>query len=190
MINGCYRKRLFYVCTTEYRGQPSVFLSAMGITSLLLSLIILKLLLTLFPLLILVIRPTPQLFARNHFEWLPDSPFLSYNLVSLQRPTSSLRDIGLTVSQYTRGLRQVECVFCLCDIDEGEGIRELACQHHFYRSCLDRWLEFGRGTCPLCRDYLLPLEAKAKLAEMDDGDTDESAIALVAAFVLNRWWRW
>jgi len=169
----------------------------MGITSLLLPLIVLNLLLSLFPFLILVIRPilqlaTPylQFFARNHFEWLPDSPFHSYNIIPLHRPTSSLCDIGLTVSQYTRELGQVECVFCLCDIDEGEEIRDLACKHVFHRSCLDRWLEVGRATCPLCRDSLLPLEAKVKLAEMDDGDTNESAIALVAAFVQSGWWRW
>ncbi|XP_074569239.1 uncharacterized protein LOC141825750 [Curcuma longa] len=48
----------------------------------------------------------------------------------------------------------VVCVFCLSDIEEGEEVRELRCQHLFHRRCLDPWLALRRATCPLCRDAL------------------------------------
>ena len=158
----------------------------MGTSCLVIDLIIpcVSLLLPFFLVVILVkLLATPyfQHFARNQSAWPPDSPLLSRNLVPLDRQISN---IGPTVSQYTREHGQVECVFCLCDVDEGDEIRELACKHLFHRSCLDRWLEFGRATCPLCRDSLLPFEAKGKLADMED-DEGELSMALMAVFTQN-----
>ncbi|KAM3219258.1 RING-H2 finger protein ATL32 [Capsicum annuum] len=48
----------------------------------------------------------------------------------------------------------VECAVCLCEIEEGEAVRELICNHSFHKVCLDRWLGFGRMTCPLCRNKI------------------------------------
>ncbi|CAN4124713.1 unnamed protein product [Withania somnifera] len=39
----------------------------------------------------------------------------------------------------------VECAICL----------ELNCDHLFHRACLDRWMNCGRMTCPLCRNHLI-----------------------------------
>ncbi|CAA6654479.1 unnamed protein product [Spirodela intermedia] len=47
-----------------------------------------------------------------------------------------------------------QCVICLCDVEDGDEIRELKCDHVFHRCCLDRWVAFGRVTCPLCREAL------------------------------------
>ncbi|KAG8366523.1 hypothetical protein BUALT_Bualt17G0088800 [Buddleja alternifolia] len=48
-----------------------------------------------------------------------------------------------------------ECAVCLCNIDEGDEIREVKhCRHIFHRVCLDRWIGYGHWTCPLCRDHL------------------------------------
>ena len=51
---------------------------------------------------------------------------------------------------------EVECAVCLCEIGEGEEIRQLKCDHLFHRVCLDRWLGYKRLTCPLCRGSLFP----------------------------------
>lgn len=157
--------------------------TTMGATSLVLSLFIHILLLPFFTLVIFAIRFIPplatlyyQLFARNHFAWLSPDP-VPFDLCA-----------GLPVSRYTRKLGVVECVVCLCDIDEGEEIRVLSCKHLFHKACLDRWLGFGRGTCPMCRDCVLPSETKAKLAEMHDESITESTVDFVAAFVHGGWW--
>lgn len=48
-----------------------------------------------------------------------------------------------------------QCAVCLCQIREGEQIRELRCDHLFHRVCLDRWMhEYKHATCPLCRGLL------------------------------------
>ncbi|KAK4423632.1 E3 ubiquitin-protein ligase RHA2A [Sesamum alatum] len=57
----------------------------------------------------------------------------------------------------------IECVVCLCRIDEGDEVRELRCGHLFHRVCLDRWIGSGRGTCPLCRSNLKPPKFAADL---------------------------
>ncbi|MCE5165675.1 hypothetical protein HAX54_011534 [Datura stramonium] len=49
----------------------------------------------------------------------------------------------------------VECAICLCNIEDGEQVRELNCDHLFHRACLDRWMNCGRMTCPLCRNHLV-----------------------------------
>ncbi|CAN4124712.1 unnamed protein product [Withania somnifera] len=49
----------------------------------------------------------------------------------------------------------VECAICLCKIEDGEQVRELNCDHLFHRACLDRWMNCGRMTCPLCRNHLI-----------------------------------
>ncbi|KAI5678741.1 hypothetical protein M9H77_09691 [Catharanthus roseus] len=53
-----------------------------------------------------------------------------------------------------------ECSICLGNIEEGDEVRELRCRHPFHRVCLDRWLGFGRMTCPLCRNNV-PLSSSA-----------------------------
>ncbi|KAG9143617.1 hypothetical protein Leryth_019203 [Lithospermum erythrorhizon] len=45
----------------------------------------------------------------------------------------------------------VECSVCLSEIEEGDEVRELSCDHLFHRGCLDRWIGYGNMTCPLCR---------------------------------------
>ncbi|XP_074569183.1 uncharacterized protein LOC141825696 [Curcuma longa] len=62
----------------------------------------------------------------------------------------------------------VVCVFCLSDIEAGEEVRELRCEHLFHRRCLDPWLVLRRPTCPLCRDALLEAEEE----EADDAAMD------------------
>ncbi|KAI3691924.1 hypothetical protein L6452_31727 [Arctium lappa] len=63
------------------------------------------------------------------------------------------------------------CSVCLNDVGGGDPIRELVnCRHVFHRECLDRWVDEGQVTCPLCRSMLLPpkkLLSAAAVAAVD-----------------------
>ncbi|XP_047320198.1 E3 ubiquitin protein ligase RIN3-like [Impatiens glandulifera] len=49
------------------------------------------------------------------------------------------------------------CVVCWERIEKRDEIREMVnCKHVFHRDCLDRWLDEGHITCPLCRSSLIP----------------------------------
>ncbi|KAK9698555.1 hypothetical protein RND81_08G112900 [Saponaria officinalis] len=51
------------------------------------------------------------------------------------------------------------CAVCLYEYEDGEEIRRMRnCQHVFHRSCVDRWIEHDRKTCPLCRKPFVPKE--------------------------------
>ncbi|XP_019190516.1 PREDICTED: probable E3 ubiquitin-protein ligase RHA1A [Ipomoea nil] len=51
------------------------------------------------------------------------------------------------------------CVVCLGEYESGDEVRWLRnCNHVFHRRCLDRWIDNGRNTCPLCRASLVPRE--------------------------------
>ncbi|CAL5442596.1 unnamed protein product [Camellia sinensis] len=44
------------------------------------------------------------------------------------------------------------CAVCLYEFAGDDDIRRLSnCRHIFHRSCLDRWIDHGHRTCPLCR---------------------------------------
>ncbi|KAK4357923.1 hypothetical protein RND71_023533 [Anisodus tanguticus] len=64
-------------------------------------------------------------------------------------------DHDLRVTRFEHNtLESMECAICLCKIEGGEEVRELNCDHLFHRACLDRWINCGRTTCPLCRNHL------------------------------------
>ncbi|XP_020582540.1 E3 ubiquitin-protein ligase RHA1B-like [Phalaenopsis equestris] len=49
------------------------------------------------------------------------------------------------------------CAVCLQFMEARDQVRELGnCRHAFHVSCIDRWLDLGRFSCPLCRSALLP----------------------------------
>ena len=49
------------------------------------------------------------------------------------------------------------CIVCLENVEAGHEVRRLGnCAHAFHRGCIDRWIDLGRATCPLCRSDLLP----------------------------------
>ncbi|KAK8935168.1 RING-H2 finger protein ATL1 [Platanthera zijinensis] len=61
-----------------------------------------------------------------------------------------------------------ECSVCLQSIDAGDRVRKLGnCCHAFHVGCLDRWLDLGRFSCPLCRSAVVP--ARADLAGRQKG---------------------
>ncbi|XP_058105045.1 brassinosteroid-responsive RING protein 1-like [Magnolia sinica] len=49
------------------------------------------------------------------------------------------------------------CAVCLSDLEMRHEIRELCnCTHVFHVGCLDKWVDQGQVTCPMCRSKLLP----------------------------------
>ncbi|XP_043702162.1 brassinosteroid-responsive RING protein 1-like [Telopea speciosissima] len=53
------------------------------------------------------------------------------------------------------------CAVCLSCMERHHEIRELPnCSHVFHRECLDRWVDQGQVTCPLCRSKLLATQVE------------------------------
>ncbi|KAK7836516.1 e3 ubiquitin-protein ligase rha1b [Quercus suber] len=51
----------------------------------------------------------------------------------------------------------MECSVCLNCVERSHEIRELCnCYHVFHKECLDRWVDEGQVTCPLCRTIMFP----------------------------------
>ncbi|URE01462.1 zinc finger, C3HC4 type, domain containing protein [Musa troglodytarum] len=49
------------------------------------------------------------------------------------------------------------CVICLGALEARHMVRELGnCGHGFHQECIDKWVDAGHVTCPLCRVRLLP----------------------------------
>ncbi|KAJ8570089.1 hypothetical protein K7X08_006666 [Anisodus acutangulus] len=83
--------------------------------------------------------------------------FTTTNIISAGAPHDhDHNNNDLRVTRYEHdNLDPVECAICLCKIEGGEEVRELSCDHLFHRACLDRWMNCGRATCPLCRNHLI-----------------------------------
>eukprot|EP00842_Homolaphlyctis_polyrhiza_P004541 jgi/Hompol1/5088/HPOL_000484-RA len=39
---------------------------------------------------------------------------------------------------------------CLCDYQNGDRVRELACRHRFHADCIDPWFSLAKRKCPVC----------------------------------------
>ncbi|PKA60183.1 E3 ubiquitin-protein ligase RHA1B [Apostasia shenzhenica] len=49
------------------------------------------------------------------------------------------------------------CAVCLKPLEPRDEVRDLgSCRHPFHVVCIDRWIDMGRLSCPLCRALLLP----------------------------------
>ncbi|KAL5232530.1 hypothetical protein ABZP36_031306 [Zizania latifolia] len=52
------------------------------------------------------------------------------------------------------------CAVCLGALEARHRVRELGnCAHAFHKACIDKWVDKGQATCPLCRAPLLPSSA-------------------------------
>ncbi|AQK45277.1 RING-H2 finger protein ATL2L [Zea mays] len=64
------------------------------------------------------------------------------------------------------------CRVCLERLEAADGVRRLGnCAHAFHARCIDRWIDLGEVTCPLCRSHLLPRRRAGLLgmARLGDG---------------------
>ncbi|THU54131.1 hypothetical protein C4D60_Mb10t21780 [Musa balbisiana] len=51
------------------------------------------------------------------------------------------------------------CAVCLYKLEGADEVRLMSnCRHVFHRRCVDRWLEHGQCTCPMCRAPFFPEE--------------------------------
>jgi RING-H2 zinc finger protein RHA1 len=58
------------------------------------------------------------------------------------------------------GAAPAVCAVCLGAVEPRHRVRELAnCAHAFHKACIDKWVDKGQATCPLCRAALLPAAA-------------------------------
>jgi len=58
------------------------------------------------------------------------------------------------------------CAVCLYEFEERDEIRRMRnCPHMFHRSCVDRWIDHDRKTCPLCRTPFVPEELQEDFNE-------------------------
>ncbi|KAH7653492.1 Zinc finger RING/FYVE/PHD-type protein [Dioscorea alata] len=48
------------------------------------------------------------------------------------------------------------CAVCLGSLEKSDEVRELGnCKHGFHKQCIDKWVDLGHLSCPLCRSHLL-----------------------------------
>ncbi|CAL9126770.1 unnamed protein product [Musa textilis] len=90
-------------------------------------------------------------------DFIPPSPSFSLPL-----PASVIKT-GLPVVRFSSlrktGLHRREpvCAVCLGALEARHEVRQLGnCSHAFHRACIDKWVDIGHVTCPLCRAQLLP----------------------------------
>ncbi|XAR55080.1 hypothetical protein NMG60_11030462 [Bertholletia excelsa] len=58
------------------------------------------------------------------------------------------------------------CAVCLYEFTGGDEVRRLPnCPHIFHRSCVDRWMDHGRLTCPLCRTRFVSEDFRESINE-------------------------
>lgn len=55
--------------------------------------------------------------------------------------------------QYNDELNIDSCSICLVDLEEGESLKQLPCNHVFHPECISVWL-LQNITCPICRNEL------------------------------------
>ncbi|KAL5216213.1 hypothetical protein ABZP36_007614 [Zizania latifolia] len=56
------------------------------------------------------------------------------------------------------------CRVCLERLGATDQVRRLGnCTHAFHTGCIDRWIDLGEVTCPLCRSHLLPRQRRGLL---------------------------
>ncbi|URD76815.1 zinc finger, C3HC4 type, domain containing protein [Musa troglodytarum] len=64
--------------------------------------------------------------------------------------------------------RDAVCSVCLGALEARHEVRELGnCSHAFHKGCIDKWVDVGQVTCPLCRAQLLPEEREEDAVAAD-----------------------
>ncbi|KAH0465451.1 hypothetical protein IEQ34_005554 [Dendrobium chrysotoxum] len=63
---------------------------------------------------------------------------------------------GSAISRRRTAEWHADCRVCLVRFDSNSVVNRLPCGHLFHKSCVERWLDYRKDTCPLCRSHLLP----------------------------------
>jgi hypothetical protein len=64
---------------------------------------------------------------------------------------------GAKRPEATRECKEEEetCSICLTPVVQGETIYDIPCKHCFHKSCLDKWLDRRKESCPMCRQKMV-----------------------------------
>ena len=52
-------------------------------------------------------------------------------------------------------IENCECSICMCEMEDTDKVRLLACKHAFHVKCIDPWILHCKSVCPLCRQNVL-----------------------------------
>ncbi|XP_010934916.1 brassinosteroid-responsive RING protein 1 [Elaeis guineensis] len=81
---------------------------------------------------------------------LPNTP----SAIKSRIPVVKFSSFGTSAS--AQGEESI-CAVCLGELEARHEVRELGnCCHVFHKGCIDKWVDMGQVTCPLCRAQLLP----------------------------------
>jgi len=99
--------------------------------------------------------PAPEAVKQR----LPPVEFLE---LSLARPPASV--VVASSSSSSAAGEPPTCRVCLEGLEATDEVRRLGnCAHAFHTRCIDRWIDLGEVTCPLCRSHLLPRRRAGRL---------------------------
>ncbi|CAL9189136.1 unnamed protein product [Musa hybrid cultivar] len=80
----------------------------------------------------------------------------------IQESLPAIRFQELVTAQRGHRCLPESCAVCLYEFEGADEVRRMGnCRHVFHRHCVDRWLQHGQCTCPLCRAPLVPGELHA-----------------------------
>lgn len=107
--------------------------------------------------------PPPDLWAEDSSSPSP-SPSLGAAAMAMAAPAdikARLPAVRYADLRSRRGAGNAPapacCAVCLGALEARHRVRELGnCAHAFHKACIDKWVDKGQATCPLCRALLLP----------------------------------
>jgi RING-H2 zinc finger protein RHA1 len=90
-----------------------------------------------------------------------------HSLMALIKKRLSVMEYGNLLERYGAHDNHEDvgmvCSVCLDCVERSHEVRELSnCCHVFHRECLDRWVDEGQVTCPLCRSLLFPARGESR----------------------------
>uniref|UniRef100_A0ACD5UTM7 Uncharacterized protein n=1 Tax=Avena sativa TaxID=4498 RepID=A0ACD5UTM7_AVESA len=86
-------------------------------------------------------------------------------VVHLQAERSQFSASKRTAAGRHDAEQESTCRVCLEPLELTDEVRRLGnCSHAFHTGCIDRWIDVGEVTCPLCRSNLLPRQRGGLLA--------------------------
>ncbi|KAK7374178.1 hypothetical protein VNO80_07604 [Phaseolus coccineus] len=90
--------------------------------------------------------------TKEEIDQLPKYKFRIIKEGDIEEPSRGImtESESETATEHVVALEDAECCICLSPYDDGAELRELPCNHHFHRTCIDRWLLIN-ATCPLCK---------------------------------------
>ncbi|KAJ1660179.1 hypothetical protein IWQ61_000860 [Dispira simplex] len=97
----------------------------------------------------------------------------SIPMTDLPKSSATLKESEVKESPNT-------CAVCIDEIERGQLVRQLPCNHLFHLECIDEWLTEKSGVCPLCKfnctkycvekagpDYTPPKKPKKDMSDED-----------------------